>query len=116
MKKVLWLTSWYPNAAEPFSGDFIKRQAEAVSIYQPLTILFVGKYLSPHHSGTEIPDIRSNESGSMDENILYYSSPGNSNTMFSKIRSLYAYFKKHAEFIKRLRKREELPDLVHVQV
>ncbi len=36
--------------------------------------------------------------------------------MFSKIRSLYTYFKKHAEFIKRLRKRDELPDLVHVQV
>ena len=52
MKKVLWLASWYPNAAEPFSGDFVKRQAEAVSIFQPLTILFVGKYLSPHHSGT----------------------------------------------------------------
>ncbi len=50
MKKVLWLASWYPNAAEPFSGDFIKRQAEAVSIYQPLTVLFVGKYLTANHS------------------------------------------------------------------
>ena len=116
MKKVLWLASWYPNAAEPFSGDFIKRQAEAASIYQPLTILFVGKYLTPLHSGTVTPDIKCNESGSMEENILYYSSPGNSNTTFSKIRSLYTYFKKHAEYIKRLRKSDELPDLVHVQV
>ncbi|MFX5622621.1 hypothetical protein ABTE00_20935, partial [Acinetobacter baumannii] len=29
--QVLWLTSWYPNPYEPTNGDFIKRQAEAVS-------------------------------------------------------------------------------------
>lgn len=27
----MWLTSWYPNPYEPTNGDFIKRQAEAVS-------------------------------------------------------------------------------------
>ncbi len=53
MKKVLWLASWYPNEADPFSGDFIKRMAEAVSCYQPVNILFVGK--QPEKDSPEKP-------------------------------------------------------------
>ena len=116
MKKVLWLASWYPNAEEPFIGDFIKRHAEAVSMYQPLTVLFVGKYGPPIHADITNAVVRGNKTGSFEENILYYRSTGDSNIMLSKIKSLYTYFKKHAEFIRQLRKRDDLPDLIHVHV
>jgi glycosyltransferase involved in cell wall biosynthesis len=115
MRKVLWLASWYPNASEPFSGDFIKRQAEAVSIYQPLKIIFVGKY-SPGHPSLETDQSKpENTPESLQEFILYYPSGGNSN-MISRLRSLYVYFRKHLKIIKQLQKINELPDLVHVQV
>jgi len=116
MKKVLWLASWYPNAMEPFSGDFIKRQAEAVSIYQPLTILFVGKQ-SPAfgNQGMEARD-EIHESAQLKEYIFYIRATTKNPFPVSGLRSWYAYFRKHAEFIHQLRLEKQLPDLVHVQV
>jgi glycosyltransferase involved in cell wall biosynthesis len=115
MKKVLWLASWYPNASEPFSGDFIKRQAEAVSIYQPLKIIFVGKNSPGLPSSKTDKSKPENTAESLQEFILYYPSGGNSN-MVSRSQSLYTYFRKHLKIIKQLQKINELPDLVHVQV
>lgn len=116
MKKVLWLTSWYPNETDPFSGDFIKRQAEAVSIYQSLNVLWVGKYAPvnfserTNHSNSEL------KTENLKENILYYPSSGRGNNIFSKIKSFINYFKKNREFIQQLRGKNELPEIVHVQV
>jgi glycosyltransferase involved in cell wall biosynthesis len=112
MRKVLWLASWYPNETEPFSGDFIKRQAEAVSNFQPIKIIYAGKYLPAIHNS----QISKHASENLQEFILYYSSSGSGRGMISKIRSLYNYFRKHAEIIQWLRDKNELPDLVHVQV
>ncbi|HXB30365.1 MAG TPA: glycosyltransferase [Puia sp.] len=116
MKKVLWLTSWYPNETDPFSGDFIKRQAEAVSIYQSLIVLWVGKYAPINFSNRTNYTNSELKTENLKEYILYYPSPGESNNIFSKFKSLLNYFKKNREFIQQLRKKNELPDLVHVQV
>jgi glycosyltransferase involved in cell wall biosynthesis len=116
MKKVLWLASWYPNETDPFSGDFIKRQAEAVSIYQSLNVLWVGKYAPvnfserTNHTNSEL------RTENLKEYILYYHSTGQGNNIFSKIKSFINYFKKNREFIQQLRKKNELPEIVHVQV
>jgi glycosyltransferase involved in cell wall biosynthesis len=112
MRRVLWLSSWYPNAADPFTGDFIKRQAEALSLIQPLKIVFAGKYPNVPEkqavSTTEVfPDLQ--------EYILYYPS-GSKNNFVSRARSLITYFKKHSDFIRQLHLNNELPDIVHVQV
>jgi glycosyltransferase involved in cell wall biosynthesis len=112
MKKLLWLASWYPNATDPFSGDFIKRQAQAVSIHLPLKIIFAGKYLPDplHHKPTV-----GYGPGNLQEYILYYPASARDNVI-SKYRSLFTYFKKHVAVIRQLRKNNELPDIVHVQV
>src|ERR1700722_3801033 len=114
MKKVLWLTSWYPNETDPFSGDFIKRQAEAVSLYQPLQVLWVGKYTPVYYS--ERTNNLNFKTVNLEEHILYYPSSGKGNNIFSKINSFINYFKKNREFILQLVRKNELPDLVHVQV
>jgi glycosyltransferase involved in cell wall biosynthesis len=112
MRRVLWLCSWYPNAADPFTGDFIKRQAEALSVIQPLKIIFAGKY----------PRTPQQQKGSgdrtftnLEEVILYYPFSSSYNSI-SKIRSLFAYFKKHRDYFHLLKKNNELPDVVHVHV
>ncbi len=71
MKKVLWLASWYPNESDPYSGDFIKRQAEAVSVYQPLKVVFAGK--RPSVIKNRMENINGNFPN-LKEHILYYTS------------------------------------------
>lgn len=49
-RKILWLTSWYPNAADPFDGDFIQRHAHAAAINHDVHVIFVteaGKGMEP---------------------------------------------------------------------
>jgi len=110
MKKVLWLTSWYPNVTEPFSGDFIKRQAEAVALYQPIKTLYVGKYLIGKLSHESII---TNELVNLEENILYVR---DENNLVAKIKFQFAYFKMYLKFIKHLQISSDLPNLVHVHV
>ena len=109
-KSVLWLASWYPNEAEPFSGDFIQRQAKAVSACQPITVIYVGKS-APGSNKQKEPDVKS-MTGNLQEKIFYYSIHG----FLSKWKSLVTYFKKHHGFIIELRSKNDLPDLVHVHV
>ncbi|HEY4935507.1 MAG TPA: glycosyltransferase, partial [Puia sp.] len=116
MMKVLWLASWYPNEMDPFSGDFIKRQAEAVSIYQPIKLIYVGKYSPKYLAEKTGTSNIENKTENLKEYILYYPVSGNGNNIFSKIQSLFNYFKKHNEVIQQLRKNNELPEIVHVQV
>jgi glycosyltransferase involved in cell wall biosynthesis len=112
MKKVLWLTSWYPNAADPFNGDFIKRQAEAVSLFQSLTIIYAGKSPLVPAKNISAPET---DSPNLKEFILYYSSFKQKN-IFTACRSLVSYVKKNLTVIRQLRENEELPDIVHVHV
>jgi glycosyltransferase involved in cell wall biosynthesis len=116
MKKVLWLASWYPNESDPFNGDFIKRQAEAVSIYQPLNVLWVGKYAPTYFPEKAEHLIRESGATNLREYIVYYPGSGKGNSVFSKIQSLFHYFKKNREIIQHLRKKNEFPEIVHVQV
>ena len=57
MMKVLWLVNWYPMDSDPFSGDFIKRHAEAVSVCQPLELVYVGKFLPGFYEDISINKI-----------------------------------------------------------
>jgi glycosyltransferase involved in cell wall biosynthesis len=116
MKNILWLTSWYPNSTDPLNGDFIKREAEAVAVYQPLKILYVVKnHRKSPPEGNDYTDVH-NLNQSLEEHILYYSSTDNDRWALSRINSLRAYLSRNLEFIKQLRRNNDLPDLVHVQV
>ncbi len=114
MRKLLWLTSWYPNERDPFAGDFIRRMAEAVSVYQAVDLLFVGKAATQNSAPLNKAEERSSGSN-LHESIYYYQS-GNKNNPLSKIASIYAYLKQHYRAIEELKRRNELPDLVHVHV
>ena len=116
MMKVLWLASWYPNESDPFSGDFIKRQAEAVSVYQPLIIVYAGKYIPKFIDRVSLNKADIIKVKNLNENVLYYSNPGGKSNIFSKFQSLAGYIKKHREFIGQLRRSNSMPDIVHVQV
>jgi glycosyltransferase involved in cell wall biosynthesis len=40
MKHILYLPSWFPSRRNPYPGDFIKRHAEAASLYNRITVLY----------------------------------------------------------------------------
>src|SRR5579864_3365319 len=100
MSNILWLTSWYPNSTDPFNGDFIKREAEAVAVYQPLKILYVVKNnRNTFSKGNGYSDVH-NQNHNLEEYILYYSSAGSDRSVLSRFNSLKTYFSRHLEFIK----------------
>jgi len=39
-KEILWLPSWFPSRVNPYNGDFIRRHAEAASLYDRITVLY----------------------------------------------------------------------------
>ncbi len=39
--KILWLCSWYPHSVDPFDGDFIERQAKALSLYTEVQVIHI---------------------------------------------------------------------------
>ena len=40
MKHILYLPSWLPTRRDPYPGDFIKRHAEAASLYNRITVFY----------------------------------------------------------------------------
>ncbi len=40
MKHILYLPSWFPSRKNPYPGDFIKRHAEAASLYNRITVFY----------------------------------------------------------------------------
>jgi glycosyltransferase involved in cell wall biosynthesis len=111
--KVLHLASWYPNKADPFSGDFIKRHSQAVSIYLPVYVIYIGKYAQETKAVTSYSKSTAN---GLYEFIVYYSTAINNKSFYSKVLSLYHYFDKHISVIRKLRKVDGLPDIVHVHI
>lgn len=105
--RILWLCSWYPNDAGPFDGDFIQRQAEAVSGYHPVNVLYIHNGPSPE--GTpRLTQTRRNEN--MTEFIRQ--NPLRGKTRFHKALQLLRFIFLHFRFIRQ----HGRPPLIHVQV
>ena len=112
--KTLWLTSWYPNKLSPFNGDFIKRHAEAVSLYEDVHVIYVVR----DEKGELTKDVLIEESvsGRLTETIMsYYSNPiyfSLADKFFSekKFRRLYK------DAVNRYIQEKGEPEIVHVHV
>ena len=109
--KLLWLASWYPGKISAFNGDFIKRHAEAVSLFADVHVLHFAK----DEKGTITRNVQIEESHkeNLKETIVYYYSPGAglANRFFGEIK-----FRKIAkEFADKIIVNEK-PDVVHVHV
>ncbi len=110
--KVLFLASWYPSRIHPIAGIFIKRHAEAVSLYSDVAVLFVT-------ADESLKDKTYDIEYSLENNIptvrVYYK-------RFSKVKgvskfiNLYRYFKASYLGLKVIKENFGKPDLVHVNV
>jgi glycosyltransferase involved in cell wall biosynthesis len=110
--KVLWLASWYPGKTHATNGDFTERQAKAVSLLVPVTVLFVTKDENLA-AGSAVMD------KTADENLtvyrVYYGKsawPG----WMEKLLSLRRFAQLQRKYIRVIMAEQGAPDLVHVQV
>lgn len=66
---ILWLASWYPSRLDALLGDFIQRQAQAVSLFHPLVVWSI----VDDRKGviTQSQQTETIHSKNLEENILY---------------------------------------------
>lgn len=112
-KDILWLVSWYPDKLSPYNGDFIKRHAEAVSLYHRVKVIYVVR----DAAGKMTRDVLTEEitDQQLSETIIYYYSPAYPfflNKLFSERKYRRVYRKAISSYITKNGK----PDLVHVHM
>ena len=107
-KKILWLTSWYPNRNDIFDGDFIQRHARAAAIDHDIHVIYVG-----------IGDIDNpveeewNFVTGLTEQLIYFNTPRG---VFSKIRKHLVWKKLFEGAIEKYVSKHGIPDLVHIHI
>lgn len=107
--KVLFVASWYPNKFHPIEGIFIKKHAEAVSLYCEVAIL----YLKPTDKVSNMEIDIQLENGIKVIRIYYRPTKV---PIIGKIVNLYKYFISAIKALKILEKQFGRPDVTHVNV
>jgi glycosyltransferase involved in cell wall biosynthesis len=110
--KVLWLASWYPGKTHATNGDFTERQAKAVSMLLPVTVLFVTKdeQLGP---GKVVMD--KSAEGNLVVYRVYYGKSRRDGWL-EKLLSLRRYRQLQKKYIQLIMAEQGRPAAVHVQV
>jgi len=98
----------------PFNGDFIKRHAEAVSLYEDIGVI----HLVRDKKGIVTRDVFKEVSvkNGLSETIIYYYTPSFSISLFEKYWSELKYRKLYKQALIEYMKHAGKPDLVHVHI
>lgn len=99
--KVVFLARWYPHKYDPMFGLFVQRHAEAVALYDDVTVV----YVHPDENAQSKYDIERTHENGVDTIRIYYKKQG-------KISSVWRYFQACRKGLKLAGK----PDLIHVHV
>jgi glycosyltransferase involved in cell wall biosynthesis len=113
-KKILWLCSWYPNKLMPFNGDFIKRHAEAVSLYDDISVIHIVRDVK----GVITKDVLTEkaEKAGLSEKIIYYYSPSFPVSLLDKYWSELTFRKLYKQAIINHIEQSGVPELAHVHI
>ncbi|TBR18100.1 MAG: glycosyltransferase family 4 protein [Chitinophagaceae bacterium] len=110
---ILWLPSWYPSKLNQYNGDFIQRQAIALSQLNSLTVVYIVR--DKFQTVTNSVKIENNESSNLKETIIYYSIPAFVPKFLEGIYSFWMFRKLYRHYFKKLFI-GGLPSTVHVHV
>ena len=107
--KVLFLSAWYPNRYDAMAGLFVRKHAEAVSLYCDVTVLYV-------HGDKNIDDFEAvnQRVGGIEEWIIYY--PYKENSLRGKILKQINYLKAYIKGIRVLDIKRNKPNIIHVNI
>ena len=113
--KVLWLCSWYPHSTDPFDGDFIERQAKALSLHMEVDVMHVVQNFNFLKNETA-PRTEENKEGQLHSSIYFMPLPKATFHFWQK----FLFNKQYQAFYKKLItdyiNRNGKPDLIHVHV
>jgi len=104
-KHILFLPRWYPNKSDSMWGLFVKRHAEAASIENQISVL----YLQPMDNTKRKLEIVEEKKGHLYILYIYYRKPRNIITY------LYKYISLYLKGYSLIDKRQKI-DLVHVHI
>lgn len=100
-RHIVFLARWYPHRYDPMFGLFVQRHAEAVALFNKVTVVYVH---ADSHSKEKMEVVRSNENG-VDAIRVYYRKAG-------LITSAFRFYRSCRKALKLAGK----PDLIHVHV
>ena len=108
----LWLVSWYPGRRDWFTGDFIERHAQAVSLHAKVTVVAVLKDELLQAGKVEI---EKSVNGNLVVYRVYY---GKSKwpSFVESMLSVKNYLSLHLKLFHRIESEHGRPSIVHVQV
>jgi len=112
--KLLWLTGWYPNKTEPYTGDFLQRHAAAVALHHQVEVI----HLVRDRDGIVTRDVLEEtfQEGGLTERIIYYYIPRLPLSLAERLLSGLRYRKLYRAAITSYLAREGAPAGVHVQI
>ncbi|HMF72041.1 MAG TPA: glycosyltransferase, partial [Flavitalea sp.] len=113
MKQVLHLASWYPNKKNSQEGDFIQRQLQALSIYQPVYVIALFK---DEHKQPGTIAVQHTSTGNLHETIAYYNSRITGIKKVDAFLSFVSYQKYFRKLIREHIVKFGKPDLIHVHI
>jgi glycosyltransferase involved in cell wall biosynthesis len=103
--KILWLCSWYPSKSNPYDGDFIQRQADAVSQLHTIDVLHIYNEYGQNKTFTYNTNFRNKN---LIEHI--YSNNDQGKNIIQKLFRFIKNFIVQTRFIQQ----NGRPDLIHV--
>ncbi len=107
--KVLFISQWYPHRYDAMEGLFVRKHAEAVSLYADVCVLFI--YADENIKKREIIK---NQYHSVTEYFVYY--PINKKNPFYKIIKTFKFLNAYRKGFKFLKEEGFKPDIVHANV
>ena len=109
MINVLFISHWYPHKYDKMYGLFVKKHAEAVSLYCNVQVL----YVFPDHSILDF-EICENFSENLKELYVYF--PVNNSWGLAKAERTYNYLKAFWIGIKKIHGANFKPDIIHANI
>jgi glycosyltransferase involved in cell wall biosynthesis len=111
---LLWIASWYPSRLSPFDGDFIKRHAQAVSLYDQVDVIYVVR--DKEGIVTKGRLIERTAKGNFTETVVYYYVPPRHLSFLDKVVSAFKYNYHYKKAVKDHIATKGKPELVHLHV
>ena len=109
MIKVLFFSEWYPNRNNEMLGLFVRKHAQAVSLYCEVQVLYVQP--SPELENLEMEQ---KQIGNIKETIVYF--PAKSNSIFNKTFKQINYLRAYHKGWKTLKSSGFTPNIIHVNI
>ena len=114
MRKIIWLTEWFPVDFEPYNGDSIERHAQAASLLNSVHIIYIKKDTRLSFGKIRREERKYNENCTAV--IYFYPSFHRFGKWLDKLLSIWYFFKLHFKAIRQYKKKYGVPDGIQVNV